>query len=174
LLGGLLGVLAIIRIELRCLAKSDTSADIALAKITTPKSLTTLCSSVTSFPPVKKCCDGRFDPKSAECQQLRNGLNAANFKLESFEENILNIGQTSPEVSIGFPSCKKSGLKVLKLDENSTFNISDGGHLVSVISRQFETSLDLGDFCIDVDDESSVNVAVVCDPCSVGKRLCVR
>ena len=114
----------------------------------------------------------------------------ADFDLTNLKDNLLGLEPTS-EVTIGLPSCPESRMKVLNLDsEHSKYRVSDDGHLVSVRSRLFETSVDLGDFCTDVgvDIDESVDggnysvvtdvalskLAVICDPCAVDRRFCVR
>ena len=124
--------------------------------------------SVTSFKAAKKCCDDQkfFNSSSMVCEPR-----AAEVELE-----------TVSEAPIGLPSCPGARYRVLKLDpEASEYRVSDDGHLISVRNSFFEPLMDLGDFCSfvddDVDDRNSstvAEVAVVCDPCAVDNRFCVR
>ena len=145
----------------------------------------------TSLRAAKKCCAGEkfFNSTSMRCETKSADVD---FDSTNLKDNLLDLGP-DPEVPIGFPSCPGSRMKALNLDpEQSKYRVSDDGHLVSVRSRFFETSVDLGDFCtdvgvdvgvdVDVDVANSTtgseialsNLAVICDPCAVDHRFCVR
>lgn len=127
---------------------------------------------------VKKCCsEGRnFNSNSMRCVSSMETFNS-----NAIRDNLSNETFKVSNATAALPKCNK--FRVLNLDDDdddaAKFDIGESGHLVSVKSV-FQTPINLGDFCVDVDVKNAsaaANVAVVCDPCDNDNddgRFCIR
>ena len=133
----------------------------------------------------KKCCQiGQiFDEISLSCSQITdekvfenlNLLSEKLFYLDSFEDDKTSHDISLQDFSIGMADCEKSKLNVLEIGQD--YKVTNEGKLLSVNSGSYESSLDLGDFCLDIlrKEDGRINtIAVICDPCQTDARFCVR
>ena len=132
----------------------------------------------------KKCCqmDQIFDKSSLSCLQKLDDKVFSNltllpeklFNVDSFEDDAShNISLR--DFSIGMANCETSKVKVLKIGQN--YKVTNEGKLASVHDGAYESSLDLGDFCLDfsINKNDTINkVALICDPCQADGRFCVK
>jgi len=132
---------------------------------------------------LKKCCplDQILDKSGLSCRPKPIGIVLSNvtllpeklFNVESME-NDASHDISDQNFSIGMITCEKSNQKVLTIGQD--FTVTNKGKLLSVNNGTYDSSLDLGDFCLDFSiDETgrAYNVAVMCDPCNVDARFCV-